>query len=434
MEITINGENIPQFQGALEPLNIMYAHPLVVMGKTYPDALRAYLARANERSLDDYPLPDWQAYLDVHRAKFHDPELRPALLSAGYDDLWAWTEFGRSLMVVRDELLLEDMDSTDEAWEAAVPSREMRDYWKAKSLKGIQLFEVIASAPIALEKKVELLKKVAPTLAVEGQRALDDLELKAGEVFRVIEYGDSLGMPRAFRHDERAFTNSEMAWEYIKRRFAPGKDKMEKRKAFQHCWAELGKWVPDKDGHLVLSRIYTLMGKDVAYVHDVCAAITTPSSSDWRGYRGPSFEDPGYLSLPVPFRPGDCVRLDCRPFVPAVKDGIILDITTEAEVYALPPDNDLGEAVAFIYCLCFEDSKWHIVDDYEFSLILSPRYRMETVEATGTMRKVQEFVQEDADHGIFLMQQFDRDIDISFSTEELLKLIDQQKEKEARHK
>lgn len=146
----------------LEPLNITYARPLVVMGKTYPDALRAYLARANERSLDDYPLPDWQAYLDVHRAKFHDPELRPALLSAGYDDLWAWTEFGRSLMVVRDELLLEDMDSIDEAWEVAVPSREMRDYWKAKNLKGIQLFEVIASAPIPLEKKVELLKKFTP--------------------------------------------------------------------------------------------------------------------------------------------------------------------------------------------------------------------------------------------------------------------------------
>ena len=415
MEITINGENIPQFQGALEPLNIMYAHSLVVMGKTYPNALLAYLSCANVRAGNHYPLPDWQAYLDVHRAKFHDPELRPALLSAGYDDLWAWTEFGRSLMVVRDEILLEDMDSIDEAWEAAVPSREMRDYWKAKNLKGIQLFEVIASAPIPLKKKVELLKKVAPTLAVEGQYALDDLELKPGEIFLIIEHE---GIPGDKR---RAFTNSEMAWEYIKRR------KKEKREAVQPYGIELKKLVPNKDGHLVLSRIYTLMGEDVGYVHDVCASTATPSFWDWRCYPGPSFDGSGYLSLPIPFRPGDCVRLDCRRSVPEVRDGIILDITTEADLFMVPPDNDLGEAVAYIYCLCFEDGKWHIVDENGFSM-------METVEAKGTMRKVQEFIQEDADHSIFLGEQFHWGTDISFNTEELLKLMDQQKEMEARHK
>ena len=194
-------------------------------------------------------------------------------------------------------------------------SPEMGDYLKSQALNEYRLTEIITGAPLKLSEKLGLYALLenedAKHMYHETQRALSELTLKSGEVFSLEEAWydyDIFDDTTAFQF---LFTSYDAAIRYLRKQIAEEgwDDETE-------CWSEMRKWIPKNDGTMDETYIYYLLKDEVVYFKQT----EHWPFQDWQGY-----VDSRELDLPIPFKPGDIVRLNSLPFTP-LRQAILIEV------------------------------------------------------------------------------------------------------------
>lgn len=182
------------------------------------------------------------------------------------------------------------------------PSREMADYLADQKFYIETLIETINGAPIPLLEKLEIFQSFAgqhgepfATLASEADEAFQALVTKPGEFFYVKHcwpdydesYVDVKGMApypdldKALDGIQQFLVEEECAEDSV-------------------YWFLLEKWILNGEGQYVRPYTYTVANGKVLFYN--------------RENEGYLFDQGTNLDLPIPFHPGDLVRLDCAPF------------------------------------------------------------------------------------------------------------------------
>ena len=204
-------------------------------------------------------------------------------------------------------------------------SEEMERYLIDYKPNDFEMLDIILNAPIPLTKKRELLelllKLVTTPESIEYEdvseciREFDDalaaLELKDGEIFTLSECWydyDILDEKEAFAEP---FLSFQAAVDYIEEET---KD-MEYGEEYEY-WTKITKWIPIGEGKMKDAYTYTFVDNEIHYFR----RIVNPPRKRFRWHRS-SLD----LNLPIPFKPGDIVTLNCLPFRP-VKQAVLLEV------------------------------------------------------------------------------------------------------------
>lgn len=199
------------------------------------------------------------------------------------------------------------------------PSKEMAEYLSTQQLSAEKIADAVRGAPISLVRKRELLYALAESSketlyteqADEIDQALRDLEAKTGELFYVWNYWVD---PETWETDPDGlgpYLTIERAFQGIREDEA-----FEEVSEDSLCWYAIEKWCPDGEGNLYTPITYFVVGDVICYFQK--------RRADTRICEPAYFESTN-LNLPVPFRPGDIVKIDCRPFAP-VAHAVIIEI------------------------------------------------------------------------------------------------------------
>lgn len=182
------------------------------------------------------------------------------------------------------------------------PSQEMADYLAGQKLRIGRLVETINGAPIPLREKQEIFQSLAgrygdpfSILADEAEEALRALATKPNEFFYVkncwpdYDEGDididgmspypDLG--KALDGIQLFLLEEECADDSV-------------------YWFLLEKWILNEQGQYVCPYTYTVTNGEVLFYNKGNGRYLLDQSTN--------------LNLPIPFHPGDLVRLDCAPF------------------------------------------------------------------------------------------------------------------------
>ena len=214
---------------------------------------------------------------------------------------------------------IEDKEIINTIIDACVPSSEMRSYLKTKTWTDYELVELILGSPIKLEDKLKCLFDIKDSeIALEafGETYNALVELKSvtkGEILIVCDCWYDYDY-----HDE----NSDFycpCMSYTQALYEI-RELMEEVEWDENtlCWTKVEKWIYDDCDLMVHWYTYYFIGDEVVYFesHD--------PSSDRRDFEG--YVDSVSLHLPVPFKPGDIITLDVRPFAP-----VNIAVITEAD-------------------------------------------------------------------------------------------------------
>ena len=149
----------------------------------------------------------------------------------------------------------------------------------------------------------------------EFDDALAALELKDGEIFTLSEcwYDDDiLDEKEAF---SEPFLSFQAAKEYVKKLIEEETEDMADGEEYV-CWTKIIKWIPIGEGKMEDVYTYTFVGNEIHYFRRI---VNTPRKR-FRCHRS-SLD----LDLPIPFKPGYIVTLNCLPFRP-VKRAVLLEV------------------------------------------------------------------------------------------------------------
>ena len=211
-----------------------------------------------------------------------------------------------------------------------IRSPEMREHLNKTPLPLWELTELIINAPETLEKKKEALKQLLSECAdnikktllqkyiLEIQAALDALVARPGEVFNLIEcwYDDETLCEK--KSSAIPFTSYEAVFDYIHLMIVE-----EQWNDDTTCWTIIEKWVPTENGNMMLTYVYTLINDMiVGFKNYYERKMEKPYRWVTQSYLDAD------LNLPIPFKPGDIVALDCRPFAP-VKPALLLEVSDD---------------------------------------------------------------------------------------------------------
>ena len=204
-------------------------------------------------------------------------------------------------------------------------SEEMECYLIGCKLNDYNMLDIILGAPLPLTEKRKLLELLntpdsdeyadVPDCIREFDDALAALELKNGEIFTLSEYwydDDILDENRSFAEP---FLSFQAAAEYIKKLIEEETEDLDDIDEYV-CWTEITKWLPVGDGKMKDVYSYTFVGNEIHYFK----RIGNIPRDSYRGYKS-SLD----LNLPIPFKPGDIVTLNCLPFRP-VKQAVLLEV------------------------------------------------------------------------------------------------------------
>lgn len=204
-------------------------------------------------------------------------------------------------------------------------SEEMERYLIGCKHNDYEMIEIILGAPLPLTEKRKLLDLLntpdsdeyadVSDCIREFDDALAALELKNGEIFTLSEYwydDDILDENRSFAEP---FLSFQAAAEYIKKLIEEETEDLDDIDEYV-CWTEITKWLPVGDGKMKDVYSYTFVGNEIHYFK----RIGNIPRDSYRGYKS-SLD----LNLPIPFKPGDIVTLNCLPFRP-VKQAVLLEV------------------------------------------------------------------------------------------------------------
>lgn len=181
-------------------------------------------------------------------------------------------------------------------------SPEMREHLKDIQLSERVCEELVCGAPRTLADKVAWLEHRGSNLTKETRRALHSLELKPGEFLFLVEEWydfDSCGRSTSYSYYGMPFPSLEHALSHIRQVMA--EEEWNNDSLF---WTKLDKFMLGKDG--VYHHLYTyyLIKDEVVYFE------TNPSRPQ------NCFCGASDLNVPIPFKAGDIVAIDCKPFMP----------------------------------------------------------------------------------------------------------------------
>jgi len=204
-------------------------------------------------------------------------------------------------------------------------SEEMERYLIGCKLNDNNMLDIILGAPLPLTEKRKLLELLntpdsdgyadVSKCIREFDDALAALELKKGEIFTLSEYwydDDILDENRSFAEP---FLSFQAAAEYIKKLIEEETEDLDDIDEYV-CWTEITKWLPVGDGKMKDVYSYTFVGNEIHYFK----RIGNLPRDSYRGYKS-SLD----LNLPIPFKQGDIVTLNCLPFRP-VKHAVLLEV------------------------------------------------------------------------------------------------------------
>lgn len=213
---------------------------------------------------------------------------------------------------------------------AFIESKEMQEYLMAELPKTCRAADtcadIVAFAPAPIEHKLPVLEQIVREIKSKSGCNVES------PINRALGYVCSCYKALAERHSApdgsifwlRAFTYNKAGNDFFDHAFFQNFDaaihyleclQQEHRKeaAVEGQNYEMTKLVPDDDGHLVEYCVW--------YLNDACEILWYSDDDSELGFGGgrpPIF-------LPVPFRPGDIVAADCRPYAVS-RPVLILDI------------------------------------------------------------------------------------------------------------
>lgn len=265
---------------------------------------------------------------------------------------------GNRMMKMNKEKYLEIL-------ETFIPSAEMREYLAGQELSDKQISDIILGAPVPLTTK---LKYTTGEDYDEIKQAIDNLELNCEGHFFLFDnwYDDEFF--ESSQYPSRPFFAFSDVLEYIQNEIAEcGEDYADTN------WYTLSKWVrveneSDSNVHMCVYE-YILIKDEICYFIKYNLKNTdAPINIENR------FLESTDLNLPVPFKVGDIVNIDCRPFAP-VRQVKITEIgdnhdccSLQAEYYDNKEKKYATGAVK--HCSIF---------DNHYRPLLSPLYRMTKV-------------------------------------------------------
>lgn len=215
-----------------------------------------------------------------------------------------------------------------------VKSPEMRGYYKNNPLTELELIDLIINAPKSLEKKKEALSQLLLKCAdkdeaallfgyiLEIQDALDALAARPGEVFNLIECWYDNETLCEKESTGTLFASFEAALTYLRKLMAE-----EEWKDDTTCWTIIEKWIPAESGQMEKTYEYILIKDAIVDFrnNDTDTNVLVGGVPLRISSRNPLDV---HLNLPIPFKPGDIVALDCRPFAP-VKPALLLEVSDD---------------------------------------------------------------------------------------------------------
>lgn len=206
-------------------------------------------------------------------------------------------------------------------------SKDMNKYLTANSqkLRKRDIIDMVCSVPIELKRKSEILEMLAKTeryyvnatpemityetLAETARYFLNELILKPGELFCLCTFCNENNS--RIQIESIPFYSYEKVLEFLEN------DDYDK----DSCWHILEKWIPDANNNLIDTIHYHIIDAKVCYFYADYNIFKNTNLYRPAQY----FLDGSTLNLPVPFKAGDIITIDCRPFYP-IKHVTILEV------------------------------------------------------------------------------------------------------------
>ena len=342
----------------------------------------------------------------------------------------------RGLLPPRNEHTEITRQEYEEILRVFMPSREMREHLMKKKIRRYQVMELMLGAPVSLETKAEYCQKLmcrddpfhAALDEITGylsgsdyetetkiemlkwhfeqsftahylsiQNALNELELKSGEIFLLREawYDED------FLEDNESRSSLPLLSLDAALRYIRGEMREESWNEDTECWTKLEKWGPGENGEMEHLYTYYLI-RDEIILYD---RVVRDSNEHWLwhtdycDYAASHYD----LNLPIPFQPGDIVEVNCLPFAP-VKHVLLLEVGSDC----------CGVSALFRR----EDGKWdtgalkHGHCWHSYRPMLSPLYRIKSHNKEALFRdesplwKVQAYIAGDAEKGKSIWEAF----------------------------
>lgn len=169
--------------------------------------------------------------------------------------------------------------------------------------------ELVCGSPRPLSEKTAWLERWgSPALAEKARGALDGLKLKPGEFLWLTEEWYDDDFYRARSSSVGPFPSLDGAVRHIRQEMAE-----EEWDEDSLCWTRLEKWAPEEDGDYHNPYTYILVRDEIMYFESDPANIRD------------CFCGAPDLDVPIPFKPGDIVFIDCTLFMPP-KPVVLLEV------------------------------------------------------------------------------------------------------------
>lgn len=189
-----------------------------------------------------------------------------------------------------------------------IPSEEMREYLSFCELNDQQVADIIVGSPVSLETKA---KWAWGKNKIEINKALAALMVNDGELLTLTEewYDEDIKETKSCSFSP--FTSYQKAKEHIKGELDVfGNDR------YDCQWDVLEKWeLNNKNVFQKTYKYYMINGEPCYFYYE---------TDDMNSRYCYSF-DCQHKDIPVPYKKGDIVELDCTPFIPK-QNGIIIDM------------------------------------------------------------------------------------------------------------
>ncbi len=291
------------------------------------------------------------------------------------------------------------MKNTEHIIKSCGFSEEMERYLTGIEHNEYRMIDMILGAPIPLTQKRGLVESLytpnsknvseISTCLIEIDEALEALKLKDGDIFSLSECWYDEDILDEKKEFTEPFLSFQAVENYINKMLEEDTENLEEGEDYT-CWTEIIKWVHCFNGEMKAVYSYVFVGNEIYYFKRIT------------DYRCDYFL--GYVSsfnLPIPFKPGDIITLDCLPFRP-VKHAVLLEV-----------DNNDCCGVQMLYCrkneidgkIMWETGALKHGDGWGCQqAIISSLYRLSTFEGKlpkeeHLIKNVQRYIYENEENG-----------------------------------
>lgn len=210
-----------------------------------------------------------------------------------------------------------------------IKDKAFADYLNKANLSEYDMVKLICHAPISLFEKQSLYKKLIEEKCAKNEnvderfsyenylrivaQATEDLSLQKGGVFLLVGHSFDNGYDEQF--ECAPFRSYREVQKYLSETFDEGGE--------ENIWYTLEKWLPESEDTLGLTEVceFTFIGdkpcfyKNLRYLYD--EEYKKKNKRQLRRENDFSLYSSGMnLNLFTPFRTGDILHVDCRPFAP----------------------------------------------------------------------------------------------------------------------